>query len=73
MSLNLNCYDCLLGTSPIDGAQNATADGVGKAIDATTRCLTVSTSACQAIEQAETITAPRVQRAPASRVWEARH
>jgi hypothetical protein len=50
MSLNENCYDCLLSTSPIDGTQNETADGVGKAIDALTRRLTVSTGARQAIE-----------------------
>jgi hypothetical protein len=60
MSLNPNCYDCLLGTSSIDGTQNETADGVGKAIDAPTCRLTVGTGARQAIERAETITAPRV-------------
>jgi hypothetical protein len=70
MSLNPNCYDCLLGTSPIDGAQNETDVGVGKAIDARIRRLMVGTGAHQAIERAVTITTPWVQRAPASRVQE---
>jgi hypothetical protein len=56
-----------------DGAQVATTDGAGKALDAPTCSLTVGTGARFAIERADAATTPWGQLAPASRVRESRH